>query len=111
MNAVVQLSYGPSPIRKNNNKIFYKIGLALDVDLKSRTFLPLGIVFGFEQSTLLLADEETTAIERSLFLTFGYSSPSDFSIGLEISAERVPVIARDKPLKARLTILYIRYYF
>lgn len=111
LNAVTELSYGPSLVRKNTNKIFYKIGIALDVDLKSRTLIPFGIVFGFQQSTLLLVDEETDAADRSLFMSIGYNSPSDFSIGLDVSAARIPLIAMDKSVKAGLTILYMRYYF
>jgi hypothetical protein len=109
--ATGELLYGQSVGAREGSETFYNFGGVLDFDLNAVSDLPFGVLGGYKQTDLPLANDATFGNLSTLFLRIGYNKSTDFSVAVEFSLNSAPVDELDEPLKSWLASFMLRYYF
>lgn len=88
-----------------------KIGGMVDMNLASRTKVPIGIVLAYNISTLpdfVYVKDRAATIAG---LKIAYTGAPNFNLGLEISSMKVPIPNVSEKVRSTGVIITTRYYF
>ena len=109
--AVGNLGYGESVVRTEKDKIYFNFGTTLDFDLHAKTPVPLALALGYRYDSFPESgDEVSTKLSMGL-LRISYNGRPDFSLGLELSSERVNSESLQDPFYADAVKIDFRYFF
>ncbi len=87
------------------------IGGMVDMNLASRTNVPIGIVLAYNISTLpnfVYVQDRTATIAG---LKIAYTGAPNFNLGLEISSMNIPIQNVSEKVRSTGVIITTRYYF
>lgn len=87
------------------------IGGMVDMNLASRTKVPIGIVLAYNISTLpdfVHVKDRAATISG---LKIAYTGAPNFNLGLEISSKRVPIQNVSEKVQSTGVVITTRYYF
>jgi hypothetical protein len=91
--------------------IAFDAGAGIDLNFYPRFSLPLGLVFIYDITSMpdfvYVSGKESQMIQAKI----AYTKASDFSLGIEYTYMKYPLINQDKPVTARSIALAARYYF
>jgi len=106
-----QLSYGESVERFTGNEWYYGLGGLVSLDLAKRTSAPVGLALGYRYSTIPEGGDEIVDNIHSALLGIFYMGRPDFSIGLDLEFQRVPLKGLDDPAKFFTATISSQYFF
>ena len=73
--------------------------------------IPIGLIVSAEQDGFVLNNSDITDKVRSFGWGVAYTGRADFSLSLETSRSRVPLLKADKTVTANLVSFNLRYFF
>jgi hypothetical protein len=106
-----QLSYGEAVDRSEGNAWFYGLGGVASLDLTGKTGIPLGLSLGYKQATIPEGADDNQEKTQSMLLGLSYMGRPDFSIGLDLEFQRVPIRGVDDPARFFSASVSSQYYF
>jgi hypothetical protein len=87
------------------------LGAGVDLNFYPRFSVPLGLVVTYDITSMpdfvYVEGEESQMIQAKI----AYTKASDFSLGIEYSYMKYPLLNQDKPVTAQSIALAARYYF
>lgn len=108
--ASTDLAYGESYTRGENSFTF-SAGGGIDLDFYPRYSLPLGIMMHYSISSMpdfvYIEDEHAHMIRAKI----AYTRSSEYSLGVEYSYMKVPLLTQQKYTSVQSIALTIRFYF
>lgn len=107
---LAEIGYGEALTRKKT-KIFYKLSPKLDIDLSSRTRIPLGIMLNYFLTSAPAAAQVKETKTQLFRLKLSYLGANDFILGISTAFGLFPVQSSDRELKAFFGSLEMNYYF
>jgi hypothetical protein len=109
--AASALGYAESVGDRSTDRAFFKFGTTMDVDIRSKTPVPLGVSLGYRLDTVPEGGEDVGSSTHGGILRISYNGRPDFSLGLELSTERVESSTFSEPFTIGSTLIDFRYYF
>jgi hypothetical protein len=109
--AVANLGYGEAIVRTEKDKMYFNLGTTLDFDLGAKTPVPVGLSVGYRFDDFPEGGEDVSTTINSGFLRISYNGRPDFSLGLELSGERVESDQFREPFNTAVATIDFRYYF
>ncbi len=106
-----QLSYSETVERFAGNEWYYGFGGLVSLDLAKRTGTPVGLALGYKHSTIPEGGDEIAEGAHSVLVGLSYMGRPDFSIGLDLEFQRVPLKGLDDPVKFFTATIASQYYF
>jgi len=103
--------YGESSNRSTNDEWFYRLGAAVDFDLKARTSVPLGLAVGYYLDSLPEGGDAIAKAFREWVLRISYTGPGDFLVSLDMSWGKLPLRDFEDEVQFGSTAINLRYYF
>jgi hypothetical protein len=108
--ASAKLAYGETYTRGAYGFAF-DLGAGVDLNFYPRFSVPLGLVVTYDITSMpdfvYVEGEESQMIQAKI----AYTKASDFSLGIEYSYMKYPLLNQDKPVTAQSIALAARYYF
>lgn len=102
---------GGNANREQGSATAWNFGVIADIDLKPLYGVPLGFIFTGEQDSYVLENSDLTEKVTSAGWGVAYTGRDDFSLSLETTHLRVPLLKDDQTIGANLIKFNIRYYF
>jgi len=104
-------AYGDTPWREVSEDWDYSYGAALDFDAKPAIGIPLGVAFGFKQTSLPELSTAAGAVARNTVLRIAYNAQPDFLIGLDLTGSSASEIDGEDSVNAGGATITMKYYF
>ena len=106
-----QLSYSETVIRATNNEWYYGLGGLVSFDLAKRTDAPVGLALGYKYTTIPEGGDEIAEGTHAVLVGLSYMGRPDFSIGLDLEFQKVPLKGLDDPAKFFTATISSQYFF
>jgi hypothetical protein len=103
--------YGETVERRAGNQWSYVLGAVLHLDLHARTQLPLGFALGYKHMTAPDPVDGDRAGIHSFLLNTSYTGRDDFTFGIDLQYERVPLLRFDEDASVFTLLASLWYYF
>ncbi len=111
LQALGQLSYSEAIDRLLGNEWYYGLGGLVSLDLTPKTGTPLGLALGYKYSTIPGGGDEIADNIQAVLVGFSYVGRPDFSIGVDLEFQRVPIKGLDTPAKFFTATIAMDYFF
>lgn len=108
--ASTDLAYGETYTRGKNGYAFTS-SAGIDLDFYPRYSIPVGFVLNYSITSMpdfLFIDGKQAQLIRA---KIAYTRAADFSLGIEYSFMKIPMMNQDKPPSVQSIALNARYYF
>lgn len=96
------------PFTRGVSKPTHRIGLLVEMDLKPKLKIPLGLTLGRTQG--LPSDDPNTGVSGTLFGVW-YTGRDHFVVGVETGYMKLPVFESEEKIDGRFGVFLVRYYF
>ena len=106
-----QLAYGESIERSRENEFNYGLGGLVSLDFSKKTSHPVGLALGYKYTTIPDGADEIIDDIQSALIGISYTGRPDFSIGLDLEFQRLPVKGIEDPASFFSAIISMRYFF
>lgn len=103
--------YGETVSYSSVNEWHYALGGSVHLDIRDRTGLPLGFVLGLRYDSLPDPSDGTRTNSQTALLNVSFTGRQDFSVGLDIRYERVPLARFDEDAHFFSGLISMWYYF
>lgn len=110
-NFLGETGMGESPDRRNSDEWFFKLGAAVDFDLKKKTVLPLGLVLGYRAESFPETGEDIRAATQNFVFRIAYTGTTDFLVSLDFNYSLIRAEGRNDNYNVVSTLVNLRYYF
>lgn len=105
-----EISYGEA-LTRSKTRFFFKLGPRIDIDLSSKTRIPLGIALNYYITTSPAFAQVKERNTQLLKLKLAYIGANDFIMGLGFAWGKIPVNSTDRNLNASFGSLELNYFF
>lgn len=106
-----QLAYSEAVERYAGNEFYFGLGGLVSLDLNKRTGHPVGLALGYKYSTVPEGGDDIVDNTQSALLGISYTGRPDFSIGLDLEFQRVPIKGIEEPTQFFTAVISMRYFF
>ncbi len=107
---VTELAYGEALIR-SETKFFFNLGPRIDIDLSSKTRVPMGIALNYFVTSAPAYVTVKGSNTQALKLKIAYLGANDFIMGIGTAWAKIPTRSSEKNLNAFLGSLELNYFF
>lgn len=107
---LADLAYGETFVREKSS-FFYTIGVKAELDLGSKTRIPLGIALNYYIASSPSSIQVQNQNAQEAGFRLAYTGANDFIISVGASWGLIPVRSSDKPLNAYFWNIELNYYF
>jgi hypothetical protein len=108
--ASADLMYGES-FERGKNDFYYSHDIGVDLDFYPKFRIPAGMVFNYSVSTLPDLVYDTEDLAQMVRWKVAYTKAVDFSLGIEYSYQKIPLLPNEDPATVHAIALTARYYF
>lgn len=109
--ALAELRVGEDLLVLDETTTSWDAGALLDLDLHSISSVPLGFVIGYRYGSEAHRSEQTSGGSHRATVGIAYMGREDFSVGLELLGESIPLPNEAQNVTAVIMGLRLRYYF
>jgi hypothetical protein len=111
LQALGQITYSETVSRLTGAEWYYGIGGVLSWDLTKQTDVPVGLAFGYKFYTIPDIGDDTGEVAHSGIVGIYYMGRPDFSLGLDIESQQVPLTYSDDPATFFVGVISMQYFF
>ena len=106
-----QLSYSETVDRSLGNEWNYGIGGLVSFDLTEKARAPIGLALGYKYTTIPAGGDEIADNVNAFLIGLSYVGRPDFSIGIDLEFQRVPIQGIEDPAKFFTAMIAMDYFF
>lgn len=106
-----ELGYADTFSEEGRSDLAWNLGGMASFDLNPLTGTPLGFLFSLSQDSFVIENSDITEKVTGFGWGIAYTGRDEFSISLESSLLRVPLIESDDTISASIIGFNLRYYF
>ncbi len=106
-----QLAYSEAIDRAIGNKWYYGFGGLVSFDLTGKARTPIGLALGYKYTTVPAGGDEIADAIHSFLIGLSYVGRPDFSIGVDLEFQRVPIQGIEDPAKFFTAMIAMDYFF
>ena len=111
LQALGQLAYSETVDRATGNEWYYGFGGLVSLDLTGKAGTPIGLALGYKYTTVPEGGNEIADHVHAFLVGLSYVGRPDFSIGIDLQFQRVPIKGIDDPAKFFTAMITMDYFF
>ena len=109
--ATGNVGYADTFSSEGRSDLAWDLGGLVSFDLNPLKGIPLGLLASFQQDAFVVDNSDITNKVTAFGLGVAYTGRDDFSLSLETSNLRVPLIESDRTISAFMVGFNLRYFF
>jgi hypothetical protein len=106
-----QLAYGEAVNRSLGNELNYALGGLVSLDFNKKTGHAVGLALGYKYTIIPDVADEIIEDFQAALIGISYTGRPDFSIGLDLEFQRLPVKGIEDPASFFTAVISMQYFF
>ena len=111
LQALGQLAYKETVERSLGNEWYYGFGGLVSFDLTEKARTPIGLALGYKYTTVSEGGDDIADNVHAFLVGLSYVGRPDFSIGIDLEFQRVPIKGIENPAKFFTATIAMDYFF
>lgn len=111
LQALGQLAYSETVERSLGNEWYYGFGGLVSFDLTEKARTPIGLALGYRYTTVPEGGDDIADNVHAFLVGLSYVGRPDFSIGIDLEFQRVPIKGIEDPAKFFTAMIAMDYFF